>query len=347
MPGEFRVARWIASPGFIESLRDAGSEAAIGQHESPASYALTERGSWLIACAASIFAILLLSSLTVAIDRSSLVSTVFVMLFLAAIYLVYGRWRPAPVLSNLCGAVAVLFLSIGMAGIISLVGLRYNAPFIDETLARADQHLGVDAPQMIAWFADHPTCSRLLDLAYRSSFVQLFGLVILLGLLRRFDKLWELIFVCSVTIVASTTFSVFWPARGAFVHYGYAADVLERLPMDAGLYHLDRLNYFRNAALPLLSFNSLQGVVTFPSFHCCLALMTVSAATGTRWLFQALVILNVLVLISTLPIGGHYAIDLPAGALLWLAAAATAAILNKPRFRQAWLGSSRPCRRQA
>ncbi|MDA9434295.1 phosphatase PAP2 family protein [Bradyrhizobium sp. CCBAU 51627] len=279
-----------------------------------------------------------MSTLTVAIDGGSVEIAAITLLFLVTTNLVYDKWRPAPVLSNLCGAVAVLFVSIGMAGIISLVGLRHNATFIDDTLTRADQYLGFDTPSMIAWFADHPVCSEILKLAYASSFVQLFGLVVLLSLLRRFDKLWELVFVCSFTIVASTTFSVFWPAIGAFAHYDYAAGIHERLPMGAGLYHLSKLDYFRNAALPVVSFANLHGVVTFPSFHCCLALMTVFAATGTRWLFWTLVALNVPVLISTLPIGGHYVIDLPAGALLWLAAAAAAAMLNRPELPRASFG---------
>ena len=338
MPEELWDARWTRSAGSIETWGPVTGKAAIGRLGSRAPHALTQRCSWLVAGLATAFAASLMSTLTVAIDRGSVETSVLSLLFLVAIHLVYGKWCPAPVLSNLGGAVAVLFVSIGMAGIISLVGLRHNAAFIDETLARADQYLGFDTPSMIAWFADHPVCSELLKLAYASSFVQLFGLVVLLSLLRRFDKLWELVFVCSFTIVASTTFSVFWPAIGAFAHYDYAAGILERLPIGARLYHLPKLEYFRNAALPVVSFANLHGVVTFPSFHCCLALMTVFAATGTRWLFWALVALNVLVLVSALPIGGHYVIDLPAGALLWLAATAAAAMLNKPESARASSG---------
>ncbi|MBB4369081.1 membrane-associated phospholipid phosphatase [Bradyrhizobium sp. cir1] len=264
----------------------------------------------------------------------SLALSLLLMSFLVAIYLIYGTWRPAPVLSNIGGAVAALFLSIGMAGIISLAGLRYHYPVIDDALAESDRSLGIDLPAIISWFADHPALSKLLDVAYQSSFLQLLGLVVLLPLLRRTDKLWELVFVCSLAIVTSTTISIFWPATGAFAYFDYSNDILGKLPLNAGTYHLAKFEYYRNAAAPVLSFASLQGVVTFPSFHCCLALMTIFAVIGTGWLFWIVASWNALVLISTLPIGGHYVIDLAGGGLLWLVCVALAAMLGRWSARE-------------
>jgi membrane-associated phospholipid phosphatase len=61
----------------------------------------------------------------------------------------------------------------------------------------------------------------------------------------------------------------------------------------------------------------LQGVVTFPSFHAIMALLTAYALHDIRilspfaWLWSGLVVL------STIPIGGHYAVDLLAGGVVW------------------------------
>jgi hypothetical protein len=147
----------------------------------------------------------------------------------------------------------------------------------------------------------------LLGVAYDSSFVLLFALTIFLTLTRRFEQLWQLAFVFAVTIFACTTISVLFPARGAFAYFDYSGNVLSGL----------------------LSFSSLQGVVTFPSFHCCLALATLFACYGVRWLFAASLVWNGLVIVSTVPIGGHYAIDIPSGAALWLAATATSWALSR------------------
>ena len=294
-----------------------------------ARYQWTEKCCWLIGIAACGFAAFLISTMGVAIEARSIVLSVGLMAFLVAVHVFYGTWRPAPVLSNICGAIAALFLSIGAAGIISLVGLRYHFPLIDQTLAQSDRFLAIDLPSIIAWFAEHPMLSSLLGIAYDSSFPQLLGLVVLLAILRREGKLWELVFVCSLTIVASTTVSIVWPAIGAFAYFDYSPAIIEKLPHNAGTYQLAKFEYFRNALSPVISFTSLQGVVTFPSFHCCLALMTIFAAVGTGWLFWIVAGWNSLVLISTLPIGGHYVVDLAGGGILWLVSVTLAIALGR------------------
>jgi hypothetical protein len=295
----------------------------------PLSDQLVERSSWLICILASGFAAYLLWRFEVAFAHKSLVLVFGTLAFLTTVYLVYARWRPAPILSNLAGAIAIIFCSIVMAAIISLVGLRYQFPLIDDVLANVDRSVGIDLPPIILWFADHSLISDFLSAAYLSSFIQLTGLTVFLAIAKRFDKLWQLVFIFAFTIVASTTISAFWPAIGAFAHFGYSADILGRLPRDAGIYHLEHFEYFRNAPFPEVSLGKLQGVVTFPSFHCCLALMTIFATTGTTWLFGGALFLNTLVLLSTIPIGGHYAIDLPCGALLWLVAMMAEARLRR------------------
>jgi hypothetical protein len=230
--------------------------------------------------------------------------------------------------------------SASMAGIISLVGLRSNASFIDAALAEWDRAAGIDLPAVIAWAADHPAWSHLLAVTYESSFPLLFGLALLLAIMRRFDQLWILTFVFAATIVVCASISVVWPAKGAFAFFGYPASLLEQLPTGAGIYHLQKFEYFRNGVSPLLSFANLQGVVTFPSFHCCLALMTIFATWNLKWIFPISLSWNALAIVSTLPIGGHYAIDLPCGAILWLAATGAAVVMMSSALSIASIGKS-------
>ena len=122
--------------------------------------------------------------------------------------------------------------------------------------------------------------------AYDSSFPQLFALGSCWRHALRTEKLWQLALVFAITMIACTSISVIWPAKGAFAYYHYSEDILSRLPAGAGIYHLTKFEYFRHDPSPLLSFASLQGVVTFPSFHTCLALMTIfplGARGGCSW----------------------------------------------------------------
>ena len=61
----------------------------------------------------------------------------------------------------------------------------------------------------------------------------------------------------------------------------------------------------------------LSGVVTFPSFHAVMACMIGSAFQGFRWMSALVWIWSSVMVFSAIPIGGHYAIDLVAGAALW------------------------------
>jgi PAP2 superfamily len=326
----------------------------MGEHGlvKPASslsgpHATLEAAVWLVCVFATIFAAFLIRRFAVGIDYASLLAAIAVLGFLLAVYIAYGRWRASPRLSNLCGVLAAMTWSGAMAGIISLIGLRYHAPMIDAQLAHWDRAAGIDVPAIIAWAADYPFWSSLLAIAYESSFPLLFGLIVLLAFTRRFDRLWVLAFVFALTIVVSTSISVVWPARGAFAFFDYPASLLERLPRGAGIYHLEKFDYFSSDPSPVVSFASLQGVVTFPSFHCCLALMTIFATWGLRWFFPISLSWNGLVIMSTVPIGGHYAIDLPGGALLWLAATATGiAMASLPPIRwhcSVYALPDRPC----
>ena len=78
----------------------------------------------------------------------------------------------------------------------------------------------------------------------------------------------------------------------------------------------------------------LEGVVTFPSFHAITALLIAHAWRGLpgATLFK---IWAALVIVSAVPIGGHYVIDLVVGAALWGVFAAIANWLRGPTMDDA------------
>jgi membrane-associated phospholipid phosphatase len=195
-----------------------------------------------------------------------------------------------------------------------------GSPLVDANLAAFDASLLLDTRSIVVAIANATPVAGLLGLAYVSSFPILFASVVFLGWTRHMRSLWQLAFVFAFTAVGCATLSVFFPAVGAFAHFAYPAEVLNGLPSGAGVYHLPKFEYYRHAVAPIISMSSLQGVVTFPSFHCCLALMTAFAYVEHRWLLLISLLWNALVIVSTIPIGGHYMVDLPAGAAIWVTA---------------------------
>ncbi len=300
-----------------------------------------EIGAWLICAASGVLAGSLLIIGKVGIDVFSLEAPLLLMAFLVGAYIVYGRWRPEPVICDICGALAVITISAGTAGIISLAGLRLGAPLIDGNLATYDSGFLLDTRSIVVGVANMPTFAGLLALAYVSSFPILFGSVVFLAWTRQVRPLWQLAFVFAFTAGCCATVSAFFPAAGAFSHFAYPAEVLGGLPSGAGVYHLPKFEYYRHAMAPTISMSSLQGVVTFPSFHCCLALMTAFACVEYRRLFLLSLFWGGVVIVSTIPIGGHYLVDLPAGAALWGLGYASANALWRGTWRRLTVRSLR------
>jgi membrane-associated phospholipid phosphatase len=60
-----------------------------------------------------------------------------------------------------------------------------------------------------------------------------------------------------------------------------------------------------------------DGVVNFPSFHCCMALLTAYVYRGMARISGFVYAFSGLVIVSCVPIGGHYLSDIVAGAAVW------------------------------
>lgn len=276
-----------------------------------------EVGAALICAASAGVGAYVLIATGVGFDVASFKLPLLALAFLTGVYIVYRLLRPEPVFSDICGAMTVLIFSTLTAGAVSLAGLRLGAPLIDQSLAAFDSAFLIDTRSIVAAIAHERDFARLLGFFYNGSFPLLIVTLVFLVWARREKSLWQLVFVFAFTALGCATISVFFPAIGAFTHFAYSADIREGLPPTAGVYYLPTFEYYRHAAAPVISMATTDGVVAFPSFHCCLALMTTFAYVGQRWLFPVALLWNGPVIVSTIPIGGHYIVDLLAGAALW------------------------------
>jgi membrane-associated phospholipid phosphatase len=106
------------------------------------------------------------------------------------------------------------------------------------------------------------------------------------------------------------------PAKGLGVWF--PSDLVARLPERAATYAFGTFETFHNTSDPLFSLDVLAGVVTFPSFHVAMGLIILAICRKLPLLLLPAGAGFALMICSTLPLGGHYVVDLVAGALLWL-----------------------------
>src|SRR5208283_1718480 len=103
----------------------------------------------------------------------------------------------------------------------------------------------------------------------------------------------------------------FFPAQSAWVYYNIEPGKIPPFLID--------LNALRSGSLPVVNLQRLDGLITFPSFHTAVAVLLIYAARGTPALVLATVI-NALMILSTFTEGGHYLVDVVAGAAVALLA---------------------------
>jgi membrane-associated phospholipid phosphatase len=83
---------------------------------------------------------------------------------------------------------------------------------------------------------------------------------------------------------------------------------------DVGTEYLDVLAQLRSGKWSAMSYDHVQGIVTFPSFHTTLGILFIYVVRRERWALAVFAPLNILLILSTPTVGGHYLVDLFGGA---------------------------------
>ena len=186
-------------------------------------------------------------------------------------------------------------------------------PLTDPTLAAADAWLGVSVPALVAWTRPHPWITFSLQLAYFTLIPQFVLAIVGTGIvLRDRARLREFAFHFHFCAIVTLVCSGLFPAASAFTFYGF-----ESL-LDQGRF-IDQFASLRAGTLPRLRFDTIEGLISFPSFHVAGALMVTWAFRGRRAWSAALVVLNLGLIAATMLLGAHYAVDVLGTVVLFAA----------------------------
>ena len=275
------------------------------------------RACWAICATATAAALVMTWIVGFRLELGTFFSILLAFLLLVGIHIVYTVLRPIPVFAAVTGGIAVTTWSLMMVGVTALAGLGLHAPLIDGALIRADASFGLNAAMFTDWVARYPVFASLLMGFYVSSIPLIFATVLFLALTGRDERMWA--FCLSITgaaIVCALVSSVI-PAIGSFTELNIPLSTRRLLPAGAGTYHLAALEAYRSGSLHVIDMTRLDGVVVFPSFHVIMALATAHAYRGIRLISPIAYVANAIVILATVPMGGHYFIDLLAGAVVW------------------------------
>lgn len=211
---------------------------------------------------------------------------------------------------------AVVVAGLMLCGLVSNVGLRLGMPLADPFLARLDAEMGFDTRRLVSFTIARPLLTAYLHQIYNFSAVLCgTGAVIMLIQGKRL-RLWQFIAQTLVAMQITAIISIFFPARGAILYFGAGNLQASGLPAGAGTYAEKAFDHFYTGSQRLVELQDLQGTVTFPSFHTVLALLLVQVCWSHR-LKPVALMLSASTIISTIPMGGHYVLDLFGGFGIW------------------------------
>ena len=245
---------------------------------------------------------------------------ILTLVWVAALVIVRRRYRGPrreDRLATGAGAVLALFAGGLAGGLVCLVGQTFALPFIDPLLNRADALLGFNAMSFLQGIISLPGLPALLVVAYNSSFPLIFLSVLFFAWTGRAQRVWEICFAFNLCLGIVVISSALFPATGPFLYQPIPLTLQRALPPGAGTYYLGDLFALRGAKQFVIDPTRLQGVAVFPSFHTMLALITASGWRDVRRVRVPMAFWQGLVILSALPIGGHYLTDLLAGAACW------------------------------
>ena len=194
--------------------------------------------------------------------------------------------------------------------------------YIDDTLEAVDRALfwGFDWPAANAALSAHPQVITLLSYAYSSLGWQPLLLFAVMGWKRSNTDITGFMASWSLALLACALPFHWLPARGAYVHYGIPPSavpgLLVRLPWEYPV----TLEGVRSGMLHTFGQQMFFGLVTAPSFHACAAVLFGWAFHKVPVLRWPLGLLNGLMLVSAVPCGGHYLIDVAAGVAIAIGA---------------------------
>lgn len=227
--------------------------------------------------------------------------------------LLIKRYRQDELIFSLCEAVIFSLILAWAAAIFSYLAVSANFPLVDQSLAAADKFLAFSWADYYHWSISHETFQRVLVEAYGTLAKQSWLVVVYLCMTRRKARIREFLELTVSLFSISILLSISIPAAGAPKFFASAVHV-----DVSGWSHFEAL---RAGSLKLIDLNSMQGLVSMPSVHTVMAILLCWAVRRTA-LAYIVIPLNIVVLLSTPVVGGHYIIDVIAGAMLTVSAIA-------------------------
>ncbi len=244
---------------------------------------------------------------------------------LAAIWVVYTRYRPDAALADFSLYAALMIIGSMVLAPLSYMNTALNFPLQDTSLAAIDLALGLNWRAFTANVGGLNRYSNFIyELTFPLIFVTMLSLLLVYGItaIKRFVT--AFILTGFITCVLCGPFV----AIGPYIYYSIDLQSLNgfvptALQPGTLVDYVPTFRGLRDGTIRVISFVDGRGVVTFPSFHAVLSVLMTLCYVGRSPLQKVLLAMAIVVngaILITVPVsGGHYFIDVIAGGVVGVA----------------------------
>lgn len=220
-------------------------------------------------------------------------------------------------------AVGAAFIMLSFVGlkVLDYLLMSTRFPLADDLLDSWDRALGFNWLAYATAAAAHEWTTTIV----RYSYVGLSHLTVVLFVLlfyfkgaERAGEYVRLFFICAAT---ATVIGAFFPRIGVMVRYA-SPELADAFGPGAGTYYIEPLLALRSDEPFQLNLRVMPGLVEFPSFRTASAILVAYVCRGMGWLSWLAAVYAAVLTASTPLMGGHYFVDLIAGTILAVGAAA-------------------------
>lgn len=242
-----------------------------------------------------------------------LVNAVFLLLAI-----IYSTVRKDPLIARTVIACMILPVYAASVNILTFHGASLQMPLMDAAFARWDAALGLDWPAFLRWNADQPLVRNYGKALYTYWYFLATLFLIVFALARKdLARLERIIGFIVVSGLITVTIGSLLPAASVYAHHAIPDDVARYLNSAVDANYANVYNAMRNAHAITLD-DVMHGTVTFPSHHTTIGVAAILFSMHAIRFLALMAPPSLAMIFLTPTMGGHYFVDLIAGAAVAL-----------------------------
>ena len=284
--------------------------------ESFASWCDHSRVRWAMAGAFLIGVVATLVMTGLRIEGASIPHATLGAVMLVGISARYRQQARAPQLSAAAEALLLWGLIMTCGILLSYAAATSGMPYRDAEFHAMDGMLGFDWHAYAALIDSSPLLTLLTRYAYASLIPQTFVLIIAQTITQKYRTLHRFLVALVISLIATCISFALAPAVSVYEYLKIPLESFENLRPISNFQHVGPIAGLRSGEITVIHLSDLHGLITFPSFHACGAILLAWGFWSVPLLRAPALVLNGLMLMSVPTDGAHYLVDIIAGAAL-------------------------------